>query len=61
MCNGCERDFNNMNLRIRYLCINCRPGKIIDGGFADYCFKCINDMSRTDPSTSCRRSASGSP
>ena len=44
MCNGSDREFNNMNLRIRYLCINCRPGKIIDGGFADYCFKCINDM-----------------
>ena len=44
MCNGCERDFNNMNLRIRYLCINCRPGKIIDGGFADYCFECINNV-----------------
>ena len=44
MCNGSDREFNNMNLRIRYLYINCRFGKIIDVGFAVYCFECINDM-----------------
>ena len=24
--------------------MSCRPGKIISGGFADYCLICFNDM-----------------
>ncbi len=41
ICNGCHGDFHN---KIRYLCINCRPGRIISGGFVDFCHNCFLDM-----------------
>ena len=44
ICNGCRRYLNTSSLNIRYLCMSCRPGKIISGGFADYCLICFNDM-----------------
>jgi hypothetical protein len=40
-CNGCHGDFNGTE---RYICLNCRKGKIVGNGFIDYCGKCIEKM-----------------
>ena len=40
VCNGCRGHPSNG----RYVCLNCRPGVEITGGFIDYCQKCIEDM-----------------
>ena len=44
ICNGCECYLNRLNHKIRYLCLNCRPGRRVDGGYVDFCFECINAM-----------------
>ena len=44
ICNGCRKNFERLNCKVRYLCLNCRPGKTIFGGYADYCYECINLM-----------------
>ena len=40
-CNGCHGDFSGTE---RYICLNCRKGKIVGNGFIDYCGKCIEKM-----------------
>jgi hypothetical protein len=40
-CNGCHGDFKKTE---RYICLNCRKGKIVGNGFIDYCGKCIEKM-----------------
>lgn len=40
-CNGCHGDFYGTE---RYICLNCRKGKIVSNGFIDYCGKCIGKM-----------------
>ena len=45
ICNGCRHSgLNNNDKKLRYICISCRPGKKISGGFVDYCFNCFNNM-----------------
>jgi hypothetical protein len=45
ICNGCRHSgLNNNDKKLRYICISCRPGKKILGGFVDYCFNCFNNM-----------------
>ena len=41
ICNGCRGGFNQM---ARYVCIHCRPGLYLSGGYIDYCQKCIELM-----------------
>ena len=41
ICNGCRNGFPNM---ARYVCIHCRPGKYLSGGYIDYCQICIEKM-----------------
>ena len=41
ICNGCGEHPSNMT---RYVCLNCRPGIEISGGFIDYCQRCIEEM-----------------
>ena len=40
-CNGCKSVINNMG---RYVCIHCRPGLYLSGGYIDYCEECIEKM-----------------
>ena len=40
-CNGCHGNFSGTE---RYICLNCRKGKIVGNGFIDYCGKCIEKM-----------------
>ena len=41
ICNGCRGGFQKM---ARYVCIHCRPGIYLSGGYIDYCQKCIEKM-----------------
>ena len=41
ICNGCRDRFDNI---ARYVCIHCRPGLYLSGGYIDYCQKCIEKM-----------------
>lgn len=45
VCNGCRGHFSNLT---RYVCLNCRPGIQISGGFIDYCQKCIEEMNTNE-------------
>lgn len=38
MCNACGV---NLEDTPRYLCLKCRPGAEIEGGYFDYCYNCI--------------------
>ena len=45
ICNGCHNNgFDNNDKKVRYVCVTCRPGKRISGGFMDYCYICFNNM-----------------
>ena len=44
-CNGCKVGFRDSP---RYLCLNCRPGKVHADGFYDYCDDCVQHMMRRD-------------
>ena len=45
ICNGCNTgNFETNDKKIRYICVSCRPGKKISGGYVDYCYNCFNDM-----------------
>ena len=37
-CNNCRGDFTGSP---RYLCLGCRPGAPMEGGYFDYCYDCI--------------------
>lgn len=41
ICNGCRGHFDDI---ARYVCIHCRPGLYLSGGYIDYCQKCIEKM-----------------
>ena len=41
ICNGCRGNFDNI---ARYVCVHCRPGLYLSGGYIDYCQKCIEKM-----------------
>ena len=41
-CNGCRNRLSN-NIQ-RYICLCCRKGKRIDGGYIDFCSTCIEKM-----------------
>jgi hypothetical protein len=45
VCNGCRGHFDKM---ARYVCLSCRPGLYISGGYIDYCQKCIEAMCRDE-------------
>ena len=45
VCNGCRGHFNRM---ARYVCLSCRPGAYISGGYIDYCQECIEAMCRDE-------------
>ena len=38
VCNSCSNHFKDSP---RYLCLGCRPGAPMDGGYFDYCYPCI--------------------
>ena len=40
-CNGCKQSFDDSP---RYLCLHCRPGKVIADGYYDYCDSCVQEM-----------------
>ena len=45
ICNGCSNHgFENNDKKVRYICVTCRPGKKISGGYIDYCFICFDNM-----------------
>ena len=44
-CNGCGSDFKNS---ARYICFNCRPGRLMSGGFVDFCGECIDKMCKNE-------------
>ena len=45
-CNGCKQGFQDSP---RYLCLHCRPGKVISDGYYDYCEYCVQDMMKNTP------------
>ena len=42
VCNGCRGNLRRGEER--YVCLHCRKGKKMDGGFIDYCSVCIKKM-----------------
>ena len=44
-CNGCKAGVRDSP---RYLCLNCRPGKVHADGFYDYCDDCVQHMMKKD-------------
>ena len=40
-CDGCGSSFYNCQ---RYVCMTCKPGMYLDGGYCDYCNNCIENM-----------------
>jgi thiol-disulfide isomerase/thioredoxin len=40
-CNGCSKGSGD---KARFICVSCRPGCRVSGGFIDYCPDCINVM-----------------
>ena len=40
-CNGCD-SFDSISER--YICLSCRKGRVLSGGFIDYCTMCIKKM-----------------
>ena len=45
VCNGCKLEFRDSP---RYLCLQCRPGKLHSDGFFDYCDDCVQHMMKGD-------------
>jgi hypothetical protein len=45
ICNGCLKD--NL-ISPRYLCVTCRPGDRLKGGFVDFCYECIKHLRNKD-------------
>ena len=42
ICNGCKESFDYNSPR--YICLHCRPGKVISDGYYDYCDTCVQEM-----------------
>lgn len=45
LCNGCAENIESVP---RYLCVTCRAGKVLCGGFNDYCYTCMEHMRNND-------------
>ena len=45
ICKGCDHRLENSP---RYICLHCKPGKVVDEGFYDYCDKCVEHMMKKD-------------
>jgi hypothetical protein len=45
ICNGCRGRFVGME---RYVCITCRPGIYLSGGYIDFCAECIDKMCKNE-------------
>ena len=45
-CNGCS--VSNNYIKPRFLCLNCMPGLLQDGGFCDFCVDCVQKMNKGD-------------
>jgi hypothetical protein len=41
-CNNCDKMITN---KARFICLSCKPGCVIAGGFNDYCSDCIKKIS----------------
>jgi hypothetical protein len=44
-CDGCSSSFDGSP---RYICITCKPGIYLSGGYNDYCDVCIEHMMKND-------------
>ena len=44
-CDGCSSSFDGSP---RYICITCKPGLYLSGGYYDYCDVCIEHMMKND-------------
>ena len=44
-CDGCSSSFDGSP---RYICITCKPGLYLSGGYNDYCDVCIDHMMKND-------------
>ena len=44
-CDGCSSSFDGSP---RYICITCKPGLYLSGGYNDYCDVCIEHMMKND-------------
>ena len=42
-CNGCRRNLGDDNIE-RYVCLGCRKGIYLRGGYIDFCSECIKTM-----------------
>ena len=45
ICSGCSK--SNL-ISIRYLCLTCRQGSMLPGGYVDYCYDCIQHLRKKD-------------
>ena len=43
MCNGCRKTLSEDNIE-RYICLSCRRGIYLSGGYIDFCSECIKIM-----------------
>ena len=43
MCNGCRNTLSQENIE-RYVCLSCRRGIYLSGGYIDFCSECIKIM-----------------
>ena len=44
VCNGCRNNLDYQKDICRYLCLSCRKGKKLSGGYVDFCSVCIDKM-----------------
>ena len=44
-CDGCRSSFYSSP---RYICLTCKPGIYLTGGYSDFCYICIESMMRND-------------
>ena len=44
-CDGCRSSFYSSP---RYICLTCKPGIYLAGGYSDFCYICIESMMRND-------------
>ena len=45
ICNGCLK---SKLISPRYLCLTCRPGDALKGGYVDFCYECIKHLRNKD-------------
>ena len=44
-CDGCASSFYESQ---RFICLTCKPGMYLSGGYSDYCTNCIEHMMKND-------------